>query len=509
MNWEKVIRKIEDLGRLRAVRVIAPYLLAFVLTVATTVVLYLLREVINPSIVALLFLLPVGLTTALSGLGPGIAAAFAGFLAFNYFFIQPYYTLMVHHTQDLLALLVFLIVAVVISQLVGRTRQSLAKALAREGDAICLYDFSNRLAGLHDESEILQTITSQTMDTFRAEQVEVFVDNTPGQSPSTRKQTIAGWPPEDQLLPGPAMIIPLQSAARLLGEIRIWRQDPPILPEEERLLRTFASQSVLAIERARLQQAETRARILEESDRLKTSLLSSVSHELRTPLAAIKASVSGLRSGAVDWDNPARQELLEAVDEETDHLNQLVENLLNMSRIEAGVLKPVRHWNSLEEIIASAVKRLRQPGKLISHPIESTIPEDLPLVPVDYLQMEQVFTNLISNSLKYSPEGSPIRIQACLEGEQNLLVQVSNQSPLLPEQDLARIFDKFYRPTTPERVIGIGLGLSICKGIIEAHGGQIWAENLPDGFAFNFNLPIVWEGGRPYLPEEGSTRDED
>lgn len=494
--------------KFRLVRIIAPYLLAILLTAVTSAVLFFLREAINPSIVALLFLLPVGLSTALAGLGPGIAAALAAFLAFNYFFIQPYYTLMVHHTQDLLALVVFLIVAVVISQLVGRTRRSLAQAIAREGEAICLYDFSNRLAGLQDENEILHTITEQTLSTFHAEQIEVFVEGAQNRPSTTLKQTLTGWPAEGASIPLPAMIIPLQSTDKLLGEIRIWRQDPPIRTEEERLLRTFSSQGVLAIERARLRQAETRARILEESDRLKTSLLSSVSHELRTPLSAIKASVSGLRSGAVDWDNQARQELLEAMDEETDYLNQLVENLLNMSRIEAGALKPVRHWNSLEEILASALKRFRQPGKSVSHCIEFDIPEDLPLAPVDYLQIEQVFTNLISNSMKYSPEGSLIQIQACLQDEVSLVVQIANQGPGVPAEHLGRIFDKFYRITASERVTGVGLGLSICKGIVEAHGGQIWAENLPGGFAFNFSLPIAWEGGGPYLPEESSTRDE-
>jgi two-component system sensor histidine kinase KdpD len=249
---------------------------------------------------------------------------------------------------------------------------------------------------------------------------------------------------------------------------------------------------VLALERVRLSQAASRARLLEESDRFKSSLLSSVSHELRTPLATIKAAVTSLRSGTVEWDTEARADLLAAVEEETDHLNQLVGNLLNMSRIEAGALKPERSWNSLAEIVSSALERMRQQTE--QHHIEVDVSADLPLVPVDYFQIEQVFINLISNSTKYSPIGTTIAIHAHpVDGEQ-LQVTVRNQGPHVATEHLERIFDKFYRVTAADRVTGAGLGLSICKGIIEAHGGHIWAENLDTGFAFNFTLPLSWEG---------------
>jgi two-component system sensor histidine kinase KdpD len=255
----------------------------------------------------------------------------------------------------------------------------------------------------------------------------------------------------------------------------------------------FASQGSLALERARLAEADRRARVLEESDRLKSSLLSSVSHELRSPLVTIKASVTSLRSGAVDWDSEARDELLGAVEEETDHLNLLVGNLLSMSRIETGALNPQREWNALGEIVGSVIKRMRQETE--RHPIKIEFPEELSLVPVDYVQMEQVFTNLISNSAKYSPEDTPILIRSWQVNDREIQVQVINQGPPVPEEHLERIFDKFYRVTAADRVTGTGLGLSICKGIVEAHGGRIWAENLPGGFAFNFTLPLKWEGG--------------
>ena len=176
----------------------------------------------------------------------------------------------------------------------------------------------------------------------------------------------------------------------------------------------------------------------------------------------------------------------------------LVGNLLDMSRIELGVLKPKREWNILSEIIGSVLARMKHLAE--EHQIEVQVPENLPLVPVDYVQIEQVFTNLVSNSLKYAPANTTVRIRAQVEGG-TVHAQVSNQGPQVPPEDLERIFDKFYRITAADRVTGTGLGLSICKGIIEAHGGRIWAENLPDGLAFNFTLPLTWEGTKsPQLP---------
>jgi two-component system sensor histidine kinase KdpD len=291
--------------------------------------------------------------------------------------------------------------------------------------------------------------------------------------------------------------VPIKAARGILGGIQVWRSAPAILPAEKRLLKTFASQGALALERTLFAQAESRARVLEESDRLKTSILSSVSHELRTPLSTIKAASSSLRSREVSWGSPASAELILAIDNEADHLNMLVGNLLDMSRIEAGVLKPKREWNILSEIVGSVLARMKHLAE--EHRISVDVSENLPFLPVDYVQMEQVFTNLLSNSLKYAPVDTVIRIYAQVKAE-NIHVQVSNQGPSVPSEDLARIFDKFYRITAADRVTGTGLGLSICKGIIEAHGGQIWAENVSEGLAFNFILPLIWDGEYPPQP---------
>jgi two-component system sensor histidine kinase KdpD len=423
----------------------------------------------------------------------------SAFLTFNFFFITPYYTLAVHQAQDVLALMVFLFVAVVISQLLGQSKAGTAAATAREREATRLYELSTALAGLQDSQAIARTLTEHTLETFRAAHTELSVEGHPGAKAFDVRMPEGGAAPDNH----PIGVAVLQTARGLQGEIRLWR-DESFAPAEERLLRTFASQGALALERARLAQAETRARVLEESDRLKSALLSSVSHELRSPLAAIKAGVTSLRSGEVSWGSAAREDLLAVVEEEIDHLNRLVGNLLDMSRIESGALKPQRQWNVLADIVGSTLARMRRAAE--RHHLEIDLPEDLPLVPVDAAQMEQVFTNLISNSLKYAPPKTTIQISARAQDDRTLLVQVCNQGPPVTEEHLERIFDKFFRVTAADRVTGTGLGLSICKGIVEAHGGHIWASNLPNGLAFSFTLPLTWDGARPStLPQEPDT----
>ena len=468
------------------------YLAAFALIALVTALFYVMRDALDTTLVALLYLLPLGIITAFWGLGPGIASAAVTFLTFNYFFLKPYYTFTVHNPTDVVILVVFLIVAVVISQLVGRMQASLAAATAREREATRLYEISAALAGLHDDRAIADILARQALAVSQAERVQIDLGGTRPFSLFLPDASAPHRPPE--------LVLPIQAARGLLGEIRLWRAALAISSGEKRLLQTFASQGALALERARLAEAESRAKVLEESDRLKSAILSSVSHELRTPLSTIKAASSSLRSAEVSWDSAARPELVAQIDDEADHLNLLVGNLLDMSRIESGALKPKREWNILREIVETVLARMK--NLIGEHRLEVDVPENLPLVPVDFLQMEQVFTNLLSNSVKYAPEKTLIRLRAFVEGE-SIHAAVSNQGPQIPQEHLERIFDKFFRVTAAERVTGTGLGLSICKGIIEAHGGKIWAENLADGLAFHFTVPLTWEGAPPpRLPQE-------
>ena len=468
------------------------YLLAFVLIASITVIFFTLQDVLDTTLIALLYLIPLGMITAFWGLGPGIISALITFLTFNYFFIEPHYTFTVHQPTDVVILVVFLIVAVVISQLVGRAQLGLAAATAREREATQLYELSTALVGLHNDRAIVEILAKQVQAVSQGEYIQISINE---------KQPFAFHLPETNIpTRSPELVVPIEAARGNLGEILLWRVQPTISPSEKRLLQTFASQGALALERAWLAQAESRAKVLEESDNLKSVILSSVSHELRTPLSTIKAAASSLRGREVSWDSPASEELISAIDDEADHLNMLVGNLLDMSRIESGVLKPKLEWNILSEIIEGVLVRMKHLTE--EHQIKVEVPESLPLMPVDYVQMEQVLTNLLSNSLKYAPANTTIRIHAQIEDD-TVHIQVSNQGPQVPPEHLERIFDKFYRITAADRVTGTGLGLSICKGIIEAHGGHIWAENLADGLAFDFTLPLLWDGlHAPKLPAD-------
>ena len=465
---------------LRNERRILPAVLSILTTVVVTALLVPLRGDFELAILVLVYMLPVGLSSALWGFVPGIAAALASFLMLNFFFIPPYGTFIVHKFQHLLVLISFLALGTIISQLVGRMKDGLAQARARENETKRLYELNLDLSGLQNERDILNNLARHVVETFRAERVEILLEN-------DNAPYLVSWPTGPGPGTPPTAVASLQGSQRLLGEVHLWRTRQPFNPAEERLLLAFAGQGVLVLERSRLAAAANRARVLEESDQMKSALLSSVSHELRTPLATIKASVTSLRDDSFDWGAEARADLLAAIEEETDNLNQLVGNLLNMSRIEAGALKLECDWNDLSELVAVALRRARAASP--AHHFEVDIPDDVPLVFVDDALMEQVLNNLFSNSIKYSPPDSTIRIRARQENGDTLLVQVINQGPPVKEGYLERIFERFRRVTAADRITGTGLGLSICKGIVEAHGGRIWAESeLGQGAKFNFSV---------------------
>jgi len=462
--------------------------------VATILILKPFEFSLAIQLIALIFLLPVLVSTVYFGLTAGVFASILAFLGFNFYFIQPYNTLAVHQTLDLITLLIFLMVSIIISQFIGRAREAAALAKSREREATLLYELISALSSLHDPQKIAQILAEHTLKAIQADRVEVSLKE------SSNQITALQDPAEHNNLDIHQSVISIQTARSQEGEIHIWHQFT-LTPQTDRLLDAFANQAALTLERARLANNENKTKVLEESDRLKSSLLNSVSHELRSPLAAIKTSVSFLRSGSVDWNIAAREELLATIEEETDQLNFLVGNLLDMSRIESGALNPQRRWNSISEIAMGVVIKMRK--QLQNHLLETDFPADLALVPTDYVMISQVFTNLISNSIKYAPTQTIIRIKAEQDLEQ-MHVQVSNQSPPVPTEHLEQIFDKFHRITEADRVTGTGLGLSICKGIIEAHDGKIWAENQPNNFVFHFTLPLLLDGMSPDYPKESN-----
>jgi two-component system sensor histidine kinase KdpD len=289
--------------------------------------------------------------------------------------------------------------------------------------------------------------------------------------------------------------IPIRDASTVLGFLEVVERSPGsgLRESERQLLATLAAQTRLAIDRTRLVIQVAHNQALSESDRLKSALLASVTHDLRTPLAILKGASSTLFAEGVVWDAATQRSLSQTIDTEIDHLNRIVGNLLDMSRIEAGTLPSERDWYDLAEVVGATLQHLDL--RLNERPLTVDLAPDLPFVFINPVLVEQVLTNLLENALKYTPQGTPIGIIAQCSGAAEppgmITVTVSDQGPGIPEGDRQRIFEKFYRGrSTAGQAGGAGLGLSICKGIIEAHGGRIWAVNCPDGgAAFSFTLP--------------------
>ena len=435
--------------------------------------------------IAMLYLLVVFVSATTVGLVPAILASVLAFLAFNFFFVPPLHTLAVANTEDIVRLLTFLLVAVVTSTLASRSRAQANAAERTAADLSALYNLSQTLSAEVMLERMLPLLAQTTLQLVNVPMCSVLIYDEKG---LLSERAMAGALP-----PTPAHNIDtfLRVGPRVLGVLRVTQRSvrDELSDEERARLETIAAQLVLVLERTQLAEEAARMRAQAEAERVKGALLSSVSHDLRTPLSVIKGAVTNLLDEGVAWDANTRHELLHAVDDETDHLNRLVGNLLEMSRIESGALHPVRDWHDLGEQIGAVVERLRP--RLGARMLTIDLPADLPLVHASYTEIDQVLTNLLENALKYTPAESPIEIAAAVAGDA-MRVMVRDHGPGIPRGLEKRIFEKFVRATPPERhADGTGLGLAICKGIVEAQTGQIWAEPTPGGGAtFVFTLPL-------------------
>jgi two-component system sensor histidine kinase KdpD len=291
---------------------------------------------------------------------------------------------------------------------------------------------------------------------------------------------------------------------RVLG---IFPRDPERFddPEQRRLASAITMQMAVASERAELAEETARSRVEVETERLRSTLLSSVSHDLRTPLAVMKGTASTLVDDGEALPPGTRRELAETLLEETDRLERLVRNLLDMTRIESGAVRIHKEWQSVEEVVGGALSRVEQ--RLGGRPITSRIPSDL-TAPFDAVLVEQVLVNLLENAAKYTPEGTPIEIEA-RPSDGEVLIEVADRGPGLPPGEETRVFEKFHRAHTEMKAPGVGLGLAICRAIVTAHGGRIWAQNREGGGAsFTFALPLAGQAPTGALPEIDEKEDE-
>jgi two-component system sensor histidine kinase KdpD len=490
------------------------YVWAVLLVVLATLVCWGMFGRFNNSNLIMIYLLGVCFVAVRLGRGPSALAACLSVAAFDFCFVPPYLTFAVSDTQYLLTFGVMLLVGFLISTLAVRVRDQAEAARRREQRTQLLYSVSRELAGLGTPEEIARITGRHVNDAVRGPAVLLLPrpDGTLAVSPpevksiatEPREISVAQWVFEHaqmagrgtDTLPGAsALYVPLRSGDRTLGVLALRPDESllPLSPDQLDLVETLARQAAASLDRARLAAEGEEARVTAERERLRSTLLSSVSHDLRTPLAAITGAASSLLQAPAP-QAAERRELAETIYEEAERLNRLVANLLDMTKLESGTVPLKREWHSVEEVVGSALGRLEE--GLAGRRVETVMPSDLPLVPIDAVLVEQVLVNLLENAIKYTDPGSGLRVSARPEPG-GVGVEVADEGPGVKPGDEERVFEKFYRGSSAPR--GFGLGLAICRAIITAHGGRIWAENrTPHGVAFRFTLPV--EGTPPPPP---------
>lgn len=485
------------------------YILSLIFMSAAVAIGVLLDQTLNVQNLALVFLMGVLASAVRGGLGPGLFASVLGAVAFNFFFLEPRYTLTIRDPESVVALLFFLGTALVASNLTAAVQRQAIAARQRARTTEDLYLFSRKLAGTGTLDDVLWATAYQMASMLKVRVVILL--------PQDGTITVrAGYPPDDTLvdadiaaakwawehdrpagraadtLPGAKRLyLPLRTGRGAIGVIGLDndRLGPLLNSQQQRLFDALADQAALAIERVQLVADVDKAKLAAETDRLRTALLTSISHDLKTPLAAILGSAGTIKDFGGGLSDEAKDELLTTVIEESERLNRFIANLLDMTRIGSGAMVPNSAPHYVGDIVGSALARS---AKITAdHRVEVAIPDDLPMIKVDPVLFEQVLFNLVDNAAKYSADGSLIQISASSDDTQVRLV-IIDEGQGIPPGDVERIFDSFYRVRKSDHVTaGTGLGLSICRGFVEAMGGSIEAQNRPDreGALFEIRLP--------------------
>lgn len=483
------------------------YAWAVVVVALCTVLGWLAGSWFDPVNLVMVYLLGVVVVAVRFGRGPSVLASVLGVAAFDFFFIPPQFTFAVTDTQYFFTFAVMLVTGLVISALTARVRQQVELSRRRERQTAALYGLSRDLATVRSLQEIVGAVTrhvagigAQARLYLPADGSRLTAFGSTDAPASERDASVARWAYEHGqpaglgtgTLPGAdALYLPLATATGPVGVLGVRPDQPGRLYDGGRvqLLEAFAGQAAAAVERVNLARDAERVKVEIETERLRNSLLSTVSHDLRTPLAAIAGASSTLLDDGKVLSDETRRELLETILEEAERLNRLVTNLLDVTRIESGALTLQPEWQSVEELVGVVIERLSR--QLARHDVRTRLPADLPLVRGDGLLLQQVLLNLLENAAKYSPAGAPIEISARAEkGE--LVVEVADRGPGLVPGEAEHVFEKFHRSASARGRPGAGLGLTVCKGIMELHGGRIWAEaRAGGGSAFRFALPAA------------------
>ena len=453
------------------------------------------------NIVMLLLLLAVVYSALRHGRGPAVLAAFVSVAAFDFFDVAPRFNFAVGDVQYLVTFAVMLIVALVIGQLTAGLRYQARVATLREDRVRALYELSRDLAAALMPEQIIEIGTRVLQAEFEARAVFVLLDGDDrlvvpedaGVDASLANWALAHGEAAGQgtgTLPASAMLyMPLKAPMRVRGVVALALRNPQRLavPEQRRLLDTFASLLAIALERIHYVSVAQTTTVQMESERLRNALLGAISHDLRTPLAALAGMADSLQLTHPPLA-PAHAEIAARLREAALRLNALVNNLLDMARLESGNVALNLQWQPLEEVVGSALRGLAalSEGR---HPVRVQLPADLPLLRLDAVLIERVLANLLENAAKYTPAGSPVTIGAAAT-RGSVEVWVADEGPGLPPGREALIFEKFERGRKESATPGVGLGLAICRAIVDAHGGTIRGETRPEGGArFVFTLP--------------------
>ena len=473
------------------------YLKSLVLVLVTSLFAEPAHHYLAPTNLVMIYLLAVVLAATRLGRKPAILTAFLSVLAFDFFFVPPRFTFAVTDTEYFITFGALFTVGVVISTLVSQSRERAEAIREREVQTSSLYYLSRDLAASPDLERILDAMARNIEESLGAhiavllpegERLEVKRSSS-DLVLDLKELAVADWAFKnrspagrgtDTLVSAQLLFLPMQTSGDVLGilGVRLADQGDYTSPLSRRLLQAFATQAALAIERVQLGKQAEQAQILQARESLERALLNSISHDLRTPLVSITGALGALRDKGSPLEQEAREDLLDAAWEDAGRLNRFVGNLLDMTRLESGALKLKLVACDVQDLMGCALAALEP--QLGRRKIEVRVPAGLPLIRMDMVLMTQVVVNLIDNALKYTPRQGGIELDAGL-ADGTLTLSISDRGPGIPEADLKRVFDKFYRVPVPEGAGGTGLGLSICKGIVEAHGGSIRAENREGG----------------------------
>jgi len=487
------------------------YLKAFLLVIIITLLGKTLVPYFDLINIALLYLLPVLISAVRWGRGPSFFSAFLGVLAFDFFFVPPIFSFTVSDVRHIFVFAVFLLIALVTGTMATKLRSELEKTRHREKRTLALYALSKKIAAESDLQKVLKTITEKIAEAINGEVIILIHDSDadvlnevaatpPGSTlPDDKEHAVAHWVLEHGQNAGKGTAIlrgageaffPVKVEDKTLAVLAIKpdSEEGTLTPGQLQLIEAFANLTAVAIIRVRLAKEAERAKWLAESEKLHTALLNSISHDLRTPLASITGAATSLLSEETVYDKEAKRVLLDTIREEAQRMNRFVGNLLDMVRLESGILKLNKEWCDIQDIIGVVLREMKE--TMQGYPLRVNVPPGLPLVEADFALIEQVMINLLENAVKYSPPGSEISILVHYH-EKILLFTVADPGPAIPRIERERVFDKFYRLPYSKHISGTGLGLSICKGIIEAHGGNIWVDSSPEyGNRFTFSLPV-------------------